>query len=227
MINVAIDGPSGAGKSSIAKQIASKLGYVYVDTGALYRTVGLAAVRSGFDSKDSGKVVPMLDFIKVELRYADGEQRVFLNGEDVSEDIRLPEVSMAASGVSAIPEVRAFLFDLQRNIAAENNCLMDGRDIGTVVLPNADVKIFLTASPEVRAERRQKQLKEKGIDEPYENILSDIIKRDYDDSHRETAPLKQAEDAVLVVTDDLDFDGSVQAVIDIIKEKIQARQEQQ
>ncbi len=169
--------------------------------------------------------MPMLDFIKVELRYVDGEQRVFLNGEDVSEDIRLPEVSMAASGVSAIPAVRAFLFDLQRNIAAESNCLMDGRDIGTVVLPDADVKIFLTASPEVRAERRQKQLKEKGIDEPYENILSDIIKRDYDDSHRETAPLKQAEDAVLVVTDNLDFDGSVQAVIDIIKEKTQARQE--
>ena len=227
MINVAIDGPSGAGKSSIARQIASKLGYVYVDTGALYRTVGLAAVRSGFDPKDSGKVVPMLDFIKVELRYVDGEQRVFLNGEDVSEDIRLPEVSMAASGVSAIPQVRAFLFDLQRNIAAENNCLMDGRDIGTVVLPDADVKIFLTASPEVRADRRQKQLKEKGIDEPYENILSDIIQRDYNDSHRETAPLKQAEDAVLVVTDDLDFDGSVQAVIDIIKEKTKARQEQQ
>lgn len=226
MINVAIDGPSGAGKSSIARQIASKLGYVYVDTGALYRTVGLAAVRSGYDPKDREKVVPMLDFIKVELRYVDGEQRVFLNGEDVSEDIRLPEVSMAASGVSAIPAVRAFLFDLQRNIAAESNCLMDGRDIGTVVLPDADVKIFLTASPEVRAERRQKQLKEKGIDEPYENILSDIIKRDYDDSHRETAPLKQAEDAVLVVTDNLDFDGSVQAVIDIIKEKTQARQEQ-
>lgn len=227
MINVAIDGPSGAGKSSIARQIASKLGYVYVDTGALYRTVGLAAVRSSFDPRDSGKVVPMLDFIKVELRYVDGEQRVFLNGEDVSEDIRLPEVSMAASGVSAIPQVRAFLFDLQRNIAAENNCLMDGRDIGTVVLPDADVKIFLTASPEVRAERRRKQLKEKGIDEPYENILSDIIQRDYNDSHRETAPLKQAEDAVLVVTDDLDFDGSVQAVIDIIKEKTKARQEQQ
>lgn len=226
MINVAIDGPSGAGKSSIARQIASKLGYVYVDTGALYRTVGLAAVRSSFDPKDSEKVVPMLDFIRVELRYVDGEQRVFLNGEDVSEDIRLPEVSMAASGVSAIPAVRAFLFDLQRNIAAKNNCLMDGRDIGTVVLPDADVKIFLTASPEVRAERRQKQLMEKGIDEPYENILSDIIKRDYDDSHRETAPLKQAEDAVLVVTDNLDFDGSVQAVIDIIKEKTQARQEQ-
>lgn len=226
MINVAIDGPSGAGKSSIARQIASKLGYVYVDTGALYRTVGLAAVRSSFDPKDSEKVVPMLDFIRVELRYVDGEQRVFLNGEDVSEDIRLPEVSMAASGVSAIPAVRAFLFDLQRNIAAKNNCLMDGRDIGTVVLPDADVKIFLTASPEARAERRQKQLKEKGIYEPYENILSDIIKRDYDDSHRETAPLKQAEDAVLVVTDNLDFDGSVQAVIDIIKEKTQARQEQ-
>lgn len=226
MINVAIDGPSGAGKSSIARQIASKLGYVYVDTGALYRTVGLAAVRSSFDPKDSEKVVPMLDFIRVELRYVDGEQRVFLNGEDVSEDIRLPEVSMAASGVSAIPAVRAFLFDLQRNIAAKNNCLMDGRDIGTVVLPDADVKIFLTASPEARAERRQKQLMEKGIDEPYENILSDIIKRDYDDSHRETAPLKQAEDAVLVVTDNLDFDGSVQAVIDIIKEKTQARQEQ-
>lgn len=220
MINVAIDGPSGAGKSTIARAIAAKLGYIYVDTGALYRTVGLAALRSGYDPKDSEKVVPMLKSIKVELRHVDGEQRVFLNGEDVSSDIRMPEVSMAASGVSAIPEVRAYLFDLQRDIAAADNCLMDGRDIGTVVLPNADVKIFLTASPEVRAERRCKELCEKGVDQPYDDILADIIKRDYDDSHRETSPLKQAEDAVLVVTDNLDFEGSVEAVIDVINNKI-------
>lgn len=220
MINVAIDGPSGAGKSTIARAISAKLGYIYVDTGALYRTVGLSALRSGFDPKDRERVVPMLKSIKVELRHVEGEQRVFLNGEDVSADIRMPEVSMAASGVSAIPEVRAYLFDLQRDIAAANNCLMDGRDIGTVVLPNADVKVFLTASPEVRAERRHKELLEKGVDQPYDELLADIIKRDYDDSHRETAPLKQAEDAVLVVTDNLDFEGSVEAVIDVINNKI-------
>ena len=150
-INIAIDGPAGAGKSSTAKLVAKKLGYIYVDTGALYRTVGLYSIRNGIDTKDAEKVIATLPDIKVELKFVDGAQHVFLNGEDVSEDIRTPEASMGASNVSAIPKVREFLFDLQRSIAAENNCIMDGRDIGTVVLPNADVKIFLTTS--VRRER--------------------------------------------------------------------------
>ena len=197
-INIAIDGPAGAGKSSTAKLIAKKLGYIYVDTGALYRTVGLYSIRKGIDTKDAEKVIATLPDIKVEIRFVDGAQHVFLNGEDVSDAIRTPEASMGASNVSAIPKVREFLFDLQRNIAAENNCIMDGRDIGTVVLPNADVKIFLTASVEERATRRYKEMLEKGESADYDDILEDIKKRDYQDSHREIAPLKQADDAIFV-----------------------------
>ncbi len=219
-VNVAIDGPAGAGKSTIARSAAKQIGFIYVDTGALYRTVGLYSIRKGFDTKDAEKVISTLGDIKITLGFKDGEQRVYLNGEDVSEAIRTPEASMGASNVSAIPEVRAFLFDLQKNIAKENDCLMDGRDIGTVVLPDAQVKIFLTASPEIRAKRRYKELIEKGADVKYEDVLEDLINRDYQDTHREIAPLKAADDAVLVDTSNYDFDGSLNAVIAVIKEKL-------
>ncbi len=221
VINVAIDGPAGAGKSTISRKAAAELGYIYIDTGALYRTVGLNALRKGVDINDSSAVSSTLtDELNVELRFVDGEQRMFLNGEDVSEAIRTPEASMAASKVSAVPDVRAFLFDLQKNLAKNNNCIMDGRDIGTVVLPDADVKIFLTASPQARAERRYKELVEKGIDASYQSVLEDMIKRDYDDSHRAIAPLKQAEDAILCDTSDIDLDQSIKLIIKTIKENI-------
>lgn len=221
VINVAIDGPAGAGKSTISRKVAAELGYIYIDTGALYRTVGLNALRKGVDINDSSAVSSTLtDELNVELRFVDGEQRMFLNGEDVSEAIRTPEASMAASKVSAVPDVRAFLFDLQKNLAKNNNCIMDGRDIGTVVLPDADVKIFLTASPQARAERRYKELVEKGIDASYQSVLEDMIKRDYDDSHRAIAPLKQAEDAILCDTSDIDLDQSIKLIIKTIKENI-------
>lgn len=219
VINVAIDGPAGAGKSSIAKRAAAKLGFIYVDTGALYRTVGLHILRCGIDTKDGEKIEKELPDLKVSMRFVDGEQRVFLFDEDVSTAIRTPEASMAASNVSAIPAVRAFLFSLQQDIAKNNNCLMDGRDIGTVVLPDAKVKIFLTASPEERANRRCLELQEKNMPTPYEEVLADIIERDYNDSHRAIAPLKQADDAVLLDTSELSFDESFEAVIRIIEEK--------
>ena len=220
-VNIAIDGPAGAGKSSIAKRAAAALGYIYVDTGALYRTIGLNALRQGVDTKDAAAVIGTLADVQVSLRFVDGEQRVFLGEEDVSAAIRTPEASMAASHVSAIPAVREHLFALQQNIAAQNNCLMDGRDIGTVVLPNADVKIFLTASAETRADRRCRELAEKGMPTPYDEVLRDIIERDYNDSHRDVAPLKQAEDAVLLDTSALSFDESYAAVVKMIKERIQ------
>lgn len=219
-INIAIDGPAGAGKSSTAKLVAKKLGYIYVDTGALYRTVGLYSIRKGIDTKNAEKVVATLSDIKVEIKFVDGSQHVFLNGEDVSEAIRTPEASMGASNVSAIPKVREFLFDLQRSIAAENNCIMDGRDIGTVVLPNADVKIFLTASAEERAKRRYKEMLEKGEKIDYNEILEDINKRDYQDSHREIAPLKQAEDALFVDNGNYDLEGGAEYLLEIIRENI-------
>lgn len=219
-INIAIDGPAGAGKSSTAKLVAKKLGYIYVDTGALYRTVGLYSIRKGIDTKDSEKVIATLSDIKVEIKFVDGSQHVFLNGEDVSEAIRTPEASMGASNVSAIPKVREFLFDLQRSIAAENNCIMDGRDIGTVVLPNADVKIFLTASAEERAKRRYKEMLEKGEKIDYNEILEDINKRDYQDSHREIAPLKQADDAIYVDNGCYDLEGGAEYLLKIIRENI-------
>lgn len=219
-INVAIDGPAGAGKSTIARRAAASLGFIYVDTGALYRTVGLYSIRKGYDTKDAEKVNSTLPEIDIKLGFSGTEQRVFLNGEDVSEAIRTPEASMGASNVSAIPKVREFLFDLQKDIAKNNDCLMDGRDIGTVVLPDAQVKIFLTASPETRAKRRYKELIEKGSDVKFEDVLDDLIKRDYQDTHREIAPLKAADDAVLLDTSELDFEGSLRAVLDIIKGKI-------
>ena len=221
VINVAIDGPAGAGKSTISRKAAAELGFIYIDTGALYRTVGLNALRKGADINDAESVIATLtDDLKVELKFIDGEQRMFLCGEDVSDKIRTPEVSSAASKTSAVPEVRKFLFDLQKQLAKENNCIMDGRDIGTVVLPDADVKIFLTATPEARAERRYLELKEKGMDVTYEDVLADMIKRDYDDSHRAIAPLKQADDAILADTSGNTLEQSIDLILSIIKERI-------
>ncbi|MBQ3045260.1 MAG: (d)CMP kinase [Clostridia bacterium] len=220
VVNVAIDGPAGAGKSTVSRAAAKAVGYIYVDTGALYRAVGVNALRKGIDTKDKPAVAASLADISVDLVFENGEQKVLLNGENVSAEIRTPPASMAASDVSAVPEVRAFLFDLQRDIAKRNNCIMDGRDIGTVVLPDAKVKIFLTASPEERATRRYKELIEKGTDVKYEDVLSELIERDYNDSHREIAPLKPAEDGVILDTTGLSLEESVNEIIRIIKENI-------
>lgn len=220
-INVAIDGPAGAGKSTISRKAAADLGYIYIDTGALYRTVGLNAMRKGADVKSAESVEATLTSdLSVELRFIDGEQRMFLNGEDVSAEIRTPEASLAASAVSAVPAVRAYLFDLQKKLAAENDCVMDGRDIGTVVLPDAQVKIFLTASPEARAKRRYIELVEKGMDVKFEDVLSDMKERDYNDSHRAIAPLKPAEDSILLDTSDIGLEESIALVIKTIKDNI-------
>lgn len=217
MINIAIDGPAGAGKSTVAKAVAKKFGYIYVDTGALYRSIGVNALKHGVETTDKEKVVALLPQTNVELKYIDGAQRVFLNGEDVSEEIRFPEASMAASNVSAIPEVREFLLELQQEMAKQYNVVMDGRDIGTVILPNAQFKFFLTASAEVRADRRYKELKEKGIDVDYNALLEEIKQRDYNDSHRETAPLKQADDAILIDSSNLTLEESIEAIASRIK----------
>lgn len=220
-IAIAIDGPAGAGKSSLSKEVAKELSFIYVDTGALYRTIGLAASRKGLKKEDKAEIISMLNDIDVKLSFNDeGTQIVLLNGEDVSSFIRTPDASMFASAVSAIPEVRAFLLDLQRNMAKSDNVIMDGRDIGTVVLPDAKIKIFLTASPEKRAMRRHKENIEKGIDSTYEEVLKDVNQRDYQDSHREIAPLKPAEDSVLVDTSDYDFDGSKELLLKVIKERM-------
>ena len=220
-VAIALDGPAGAGKSSIAKRAAKALDFIYVDTGALYRTIGLAATRKGVEPKPSPEVEKLLSEITVDLTFNDkGEQIVLLDGEDVSGLIRTPEASMMASKISAVPSVRAYLLDLQRNMAKSHNVIMDGRDIGTVVLPDAKVKIFLTASPEARAQRRYKELCEKGMDVKYEDILNDVITRDYNDSHRETAPLKPAEGCIMVDTTELDFEQSVEKIISVIKENI-------
>lgn len=219
MFNIAIDGPGGAGKSSVSRAVSKELGFIYVDTGALYRAVGLYALRNGVDTKNETAVGEYLPKIKVELVFENGEQKVLLNGEDVSADIRLPEASMAASDVSKIPSVRKFLFDLQREIAAENNCLMDGRDIGTVVLPKAELKIFLTASPEARARRRYDELVANGSEVSFEEILKDLNARDYQDSHREIAPLKPAEDSVILDTTDLTFEEVKNKIIELTRER--------
>ena len=220
MINIAIDGPAGAGKSTIAKTASKELGFIYVDTGALYRTVGLNALRLGKDTKSEEDIIPTLEGLRVSLRFVDGEQRVFLGEEDVSAAIRQNEVSMAASNVSAIPKVREFLFDLQRDIAKKNNCIMDGRDIGTVVLPDAQIKIYLTASAEARADRRYKELTEKGQNVNYDDILREIELRDYQDIHREIAPLKKADDAVLVDTTKLNLEESIEYMLKVIRERM-------
>lgn len=224
LISVAIDGPVGAGKSTIARTAAQRLGFIYCDTGALYRAVGLFCHRSGVNMEEFSEIAAQLDKIHIEIRLENGVQRIFLNGSDVSEEIRLPEIAMAASAVSAVPEVRAALLDMQRGIAKSDNVIMDGRDIGTVVLPNADVKIFLTASPEVRAKRRLEDYRRAGNGElTFEEVLRDVNRRDYNDSHRAAAPLKQAEDAVLADTSELDFEQSVQLVCDLINNSTKGR----
>lgn len=220
-IAIAIDGPAGAGKSTIAKLAAKELGFIYVDTGALYRTIGLAATRRGYTAEDKAEIIAMLDGITVELAFNEKkEQIVLLDKEDVSGLIRTPEISMMASAVSAIPEVRAYLLDLQRNMAHTNNVIMDGRDIGTVVLPDAKLKIFLSASAECRARRRYDELIEKGMDVKYEDILRDVETRDYNDSHRDIAPLKPAEGAVMVDTSGEDLETSVNKLLNIMREHI-------
>lgn len=218
-VSVAIDGPAGAGKSSISRIAAKRLGFIYVDTGALYRAVGLKFSLSGADTALNCDIDGILADTTVDIRFKDGEQRVYLDGRDVSEKIRTPAASMMASAVSARPQVRAFLLEMQRKLARENNVVMDGRDIGTVVLPDAEVKIYLTASAEVRAERRLKELTEKGENVTFKEIYDDMIKRDYDDMHREIAPLKQAEDAVLADTTDCNFEESVELILKIVEEK--------
>ena len=220
MISVAIDGPSGAGKSSLAKRLAADMGFTYVDTGAMYRSIGLYAVRQGKDPHDAAAVEALLPQIHLDTKLEEGTQHFYLNGEDVSSAIRAEEIGMAASAVAAIPAVRTFLLDAQRTLAASRDVLMDGRDIGTVVLPDATVKIFLTASPEARATRRWKEYQQKGIDTPYEDVLADVKQRDYQDTHRAAAPLKQADDAVLLDTSELNFEQSFEAMKKIITEKV-------
>lgn len=220
MINVAIDGPSGAGKSTISRAIAKELGYIYIDTGAMYRSLAYKALSLNIDIKESEEeILKMLDSTSLDIVYKNGEQRMMLDGNDVSDFIRTPSVSLGASAISAIPGVRMWLLDLQRNLAANNNCLMDGRDIGTSVLPDANVKIFLTASPEARAKRRYDELLEKGENVTFEEVFNDMITRDKNDSTRKCSPLKKAEDAVVVDTSELNFEESVMAIKAVIAEK--------
>jgi cytidylate kinase len=211
MIRIAIDGPGGAGKSSVAKAVASKLQIIYVDTGALYRTIGMYMIESGVDLKKTDDVINSLDKFSLELKFVDGRQVILLNGEDVGDRIRTPEVSMAASAVSAIPKVRQYLLDMQRDTARKNSVVMDGRDIGTVIIPDADLKIFLTASNETRAKRRTLELVEKGVDAKYEDVLADMIERDKNDKNRDIAPAVPADDAII-------FDNSVMTVEESVKE---------
>lgn len=223
-IAVAIDGPSGAGKSTIARAAAGHLGFVYVDTGAMYRTIGLAVCRAGVQLGESEKIQAVLNAgLQVSLQYQNGVQHVLLNGEDVSSLIRTPEISKYASFVSAVPAVRAFLLDTQREMARTHNVIMDGRDIGTVILPDAEVKIFLTASSDARARRRFLELEEKGEQVTYDAVLADMIQRDHDDETRAAAPLKQAEDAVLVDTSELTLEQSVQAVETIVRQALEGQ----
>ena len=221
--SVAIDGPSGAGKSTIARRVSEEFGFIYVDTGAIYRTVGLAAALRKLDPKDKAAVVAMLPEISIRLVYGeDGLQHMYLDGEDVTSRIRTPEISLYASGVSAHPEVRAYLMEMQRSLARENDVVMDGRDIGTVVLPDAGLKIYLTASPEIRAKRRYDELIARGTPQDYDELLKEIIQRDYNDTHRETSPLKQAEDAVLLDSSDLTLEQVVDRICDLAKEAMEA-----
>lgn len=218
MISVAIDGPSGAGKSTLARRLAIELGYVYVDTGAMYRAIGLYTLRNMVNTKTAQDVEKLLPNIDLKLLYEDGEQHIYLNNEDVSRDIRAEEVSMAASDVSAHRCVREFLLDTQRRLSCEYNVIMDGRDIGTVILPKAQVKIFLTATAEERAKRRYKELVEKGVDTSYDKVLADVQQRDYNDTHRDIAPLRQADGATLADTTSLNFEQAYSLLLSIIKE---------
>lgn len=220
MTAIAIDGPAGAGKSTIAKLAAKRLGFIYVDTGALYRAIAYNAVKLGVKISDENQVECLLDHTDVQLKFQNGEQRVYVNGSDVSDFIRTPEVSMASSGISALPIVRKYLLGLQRGIAKDNNVIMDGRDIGTVVLPDARIKIFLTASAQCRAKRRYEELTEKGMNVIYDDILRDIETRDYNDSHREVAPLKPAQDAVLIDTSGETLETSLARLLGVIEERL-------
>ena len=220
MVSVAIDGPAGAGKSTLARRLAAELGYIYVDTGAMFRTIGLYALRAGKDPKDNEAVNALLPEISLKFAFIGGEQHIYLNGEDVSTAIRTEEVGMAASAVGANPEVRAFLLGMQRDMAKTQDVLMDGRDIGTVVLPDATVKIFLTASPEARATRRWKEYQQKGVEVSYEEVLADVRQRDYQDTHRAAAPLRQADDAQLLDTSEMNFEQSLEALKKMIVEKV-------
>lgn len=219
-MKIAIDGPSGAGKSSLARAVARELGIVYVDTGALYRTVGLFVRRAEIDPKDTLAVISCLPNIELKMTYENGEQIIRLCGEAVGESIRTPEISMYASAVSAIPEVRAFLLETQRKIARETGVVMDGRDIGTVILPDAEVKIFLTASPEARARRRTLELAAKGVTVTYEEVLADMAERDKNDSTRAVAPAIPAEDAVMLDNSDLTPEGTLARALAIVREKM-------
>ena len=215
---VAIDGPSGAGKSTLARAAAERLGILYVDTGAIYRTIGLYVQRRGIAPKDTAAVLAAQPDIRIGMDHdADGMQRMLLNGEDVTADIRLPEISMYASAVSAIQGVRDFLMEMQRSLARERSVIMDGRDIGTVVLPDADVKIFLYADVEVRAKRRELELRQRGTPKPYEEVLREMEERDYNDTHRAAAPLRAADDAIMVDTSSMDFDASLALLLDVIR----------
>ena len=220
--SIAIDGPGGAGKSSLAKAVAKKLSILHVDTGAIYRTIGYAAFARGLNAKDESQIAPLLKTIHIDIAFDEaGRQKMLLDGKDVSREIRLPEISMYASNVSALPCVRAYLLEMQRDIARKRSVIMDGRDIGTVVLPDADLKIYLTASAEERARRRCLELSERGTPEPYEAVLREINERDEQDMHRAIAPLREAADAVRLDTSALNFDESEQALLKLIQEKLQ------
>ena len=225
MVSIAIDGPAGAGKSTLARRLAKHKGFIYVDTGALYRAIGLKLIRKGITCEDSAGVEGVLASTELDIRFENGEQVVVLDNENVNAFIRTPEVSMMASACSALPPVRAFLLDMQRLLAKKNSVVMDGRDIGTVVLPNAEVKIFLTASSLARAKRRFNELVEKGQEVVLEDVLADIEKRDYNDSHRAIAPLKQADDAALVDTTELDLDESFELLLKTVDEKLKGGKE--
>lgn len=221
MFAIAIDGPAGAGKSTIARKVAADLSIIYVDTGAMYRAVGAYAIRKGLATNDKEAVPALLPEIKLELAYSEEKgQQIFLNGEDVSSEIRLPEMGMAASNVSAMPEVRQFLLEQQRGMAKRQSVIMDGRDIGTVVLPDAQVKIFLTAAPEERARRRWKEFNDKGLPDKYEDILADVLRRDEQDMNRPIAPLKAADDAILLDSTNMTFAETVEKVKEIVKERV-------
>ena len=218
---IALDGPGGAGKSTLAKAVAKKLNILHVDTGAIYRTIGYAAFVRSLDAKDESQIAPLLKEIRIDMSFDEaGGQKMLLDGRDVSKEIRLPEISMYASNVSALPCVRAYLLDMQRSIAGKRSVIMDGRDIGTVVLPDADLKIYLTASAQARANRRCLELQERGTPEPYDQVLREINERDEQDMHRSIAPLREAEDAVRVDTSELDFAQSEQALLDLIEERL-------
>lgn len=219
--SITVDGPSGAGKSTLAKALARELNIIYVDTGAIYRTIGLEVFRRGLDPKNEAEVSAILPELSIRMEYEDdGLQHMFLNGEDVTADIRLPSISLYASDVSALPAVRAFLLEMQRELARRNCVIMDGRDIGTVVLPDAEVKIYLTASAEERAKRRFLELAARGAGKTYQEVLEEQRLRDDNDMHRAIAPLKPAEDSVIVDTTELDFEQSKQAVLSIIRERV-------